>query len=54
MRNVYTINLEAMKGRDHSQDVDIDGRIWILNLLSLRVQPTVVWSMGIDCWALRS
>jgi hypothetical protein len=33
MRNAYNIWLEGLKGRDHSEDLGVDGRIileWIL------------------------
>jgi hypothetical protein len=34
VRNAYKVLLESLKGRDHLEDIDIDGKVilaWIIN-----------------------
>jgi hypothetical protein len=37
MRNTFCILVENMKGRDHSEDIDVDGRIILTWSLQNRV-----------------
>jgi hypothetical protein len=46
IRNEYKIWLESLKGRDHPEDLDIDGRIilkWNLRKLGWRVWIGFIW-----------
>jgi hypothetical protein len=46
MRNVYKILVEKLKGRDHPEDIDVDGKItleWILRKGNGKMWTGFIW-----------
>jgi hypothetical protein len=46
MRNAFKILVDNLKGRDHLEDLAVDGRIilkWILNKWGRRVCTGLIW-----------
>jgi hypothetical protein len=52
MRNVYNIWLESLKGRDHSEDKGVDGRIsgWMFGEIGLEFVDRMHLAAGRDQW----
>jgi hypothetical protein len=58
LRNAYNIVSENLKGREHSVDLDVDGKVileWILGKQGVKVWTCFVWlRIGASDWLLRT